>query len=218
MQKTINKKYIFNGNILEETKFREGCEYTKETATAKDLREFIESAEYNGGYYIARYESTYALDTGTIETSKAASKISSYFNYGPNGNGKLWNNITQINASKVCINTYFDADSVESDLINSYAWDTARLFIQESGNTGYGNERINSEIENTGTRNDEVCKINDMGGNLQEYLTETTNNKNGILMGTHGYNLNFLNEFNIDKKDEKTGFRMLLYLRVSYKK
>ena len=52
----------------------------------------------------------------------------------------LWNWITQLDVSKVAINTYEGNTSVKSDLINSYAWDTAIVYIQEAGNSNYANQ------------------------------------------------------------------------------
>ena len=45
--------------------------------------------------------------------------------------GKLWNYITQLNASKVSQNMNAGDSSVgvESDLVNCYAWDIASVFI-----------------------------------------------------------------------------------------
>ena len=143
-------------------------------ATAKDLKGFIGSASSNGGYYIGRYEASYASGSSTADY-KAASKISNGYSdavmsYTP---GTLWNCITQLNASKVAINTYAGNASVKSDLINSYAWDTAIVYIQEAGNSNYANQKSkNNSLANTGTNNDEVCKINDMASNIIEWTTE----------------------------------------------
>ena len=65
--------------------------------------------------------------------------------------GKLWNFITQTDASKVSINTYSKSKTVKSDLINSYAWDTAVVYIQEAGNVNYANkEDGKGTLKNTG--------------------------------------------------------------------
>ena len=62
---------------------------------------------------------------------------------------------------------------VESDLVNSYAWDTAIVFIQEMGNKNYANKAsVNSSRKNTGTTGDEVCNIHDMASNCIEWSTE----------------------------------------------
>ena len=143
-------------------------------ATANDLGAWIESVKENGGYYIGRYEASYASGS-SVENYKAATKVSEHnstssMSYNP---GTLWNNITELEASKVAINTYEESRSVKSDLINSYAWDTAIVYIQECGNTNYANQNSkNNDLANTGINNDEVCKINDMASNIMEFTTE----------------------------------------------
>ena len=145
-------------------------------ATAYNLKEWIDSVKENGGYYIGRYEASYASGT-SVDNYKAATKVSIGYSedamsYSP---GTLWNFITQLDASKVAINTYADSTSVKSDLMNSYAWDTAIVFIQECGRTNYANQdgySINNNLTNTGTGQDEVCKINDMASNIVEWTTE----------------------------------------------
>ena len=145
-------------------------------ATAKDLAGFVNSVKTNGGYYIARYEASFASGT-SIENYKAASKVSTGFSEDrmSHTKGTLWNNITQLDASKVSINTYSESSSVKSDLMNSYAWDTAIVYIQEATGKDYANQHgntINSSLTNTGTKQDEVCKINDMASNIGEWTTE----------------------------------------------
>lgn len=62
---------------------------------------------------------------------------------------------------------------VESDLINSYAWDTAIVYIQAMGNANYANQTDgNGTLKNTGSTGDEKCKIFDMAGNELEWTTE----------------------------------------------
>ena len=170
-------------SVVIESEFKELVDYRPgvpsggtdgKNATAKDLKGFINSVSSNGGYYIGRYEASYASGSSTADY-KAASKISngystSSMSYTPE---TLWNHITQLDASKVAINTYAGNASVKSDLINSYAWDTAIVYIQEAGNTNYANQTSkNSSLANTGKNNDEVCKINDMASNIYELTTE----------------------------------------------
>ena len=139
--------------------------------TALNLKGFIDSVKENGGYYIARYEASYGVD------GKANSKVSDSYteSYGvpANEEGQLWNNITQINATTASKNLY---STVNSDLINSYAWDTAIVYIQNfSGDTDYSKQNgrsINSSLANTGANSDEKCKINDMASNNLEWTTE----------------------------------------------
>ena len=147
-------------------------------ATAKDLKGFIDSVNTNGGYYIGRYEASYASGS-SVANYKAASKVSDGYSISSMSytQGTLWNNITQLDASKVAINTYAGSTSVKSDLINSYAWDTAIVYIQEAGNINYANQTSkNSRLANTGANADVVCKINDMASNIREWTTEYSSN------------------------------------------
>ena len=163
---------------------RDGIESNKLdglNATAQNLKAFVESAKTNGGYYIGRYESSYASGDNT-EEFKAASKKSTAYSENRMSyiTGTLWNNITQISASKVSINTYSAATTVKSDLMNSYAWGTALAYIQETGHVNYVNEKSkNKSLSNTGTNGDEVCKINDISSNIGEWTTEYTNVNDG---------------------------------------
>ena len=150
-------------------------------ASANDLGAWIDSVKQNGGYYIGRYEASYASGS-SVDNYKAATKVSEHnstssMSYNP---GTLWNFITQLEASKVAINTYKDSISVKSDLMNSYAWDTAIVYIQECGNTNYANQNSkNNELADTGSNNDEVCKINDMASNIVEWTTEYSSSVSG---------------------------------------
>ena len=134
--------------------------------TALNLKGFVYSVKANGGYYIARYEASYGTD------GKANSKVSNTASEStPNKEGQLWNNITQINAATTSRNLY---TGVNSDLINSYAWDTAIVYIQNfSGDTDYSKRTsLNRDLANTGANSDEKCKINDMASNTYEWTTE----------------------------------------------
>ena len=64
---------------------------------------------------------------------------------------------------------------INSDLVNSYAWDTAILYIEKCGtNSNYANKTDgNGTLKVTGNNSDEQCKINDMAGNIMEWTTET---------------------------------------------
>ena len=156
--------------------------------TAKNLKDFIEKTESNKGFYIARYEASYGsgynssgTDTATkFGNAKPLSKVSkansdSSMNY--NNSGTLWNYITQPQAALVSKNMYKNDKYVESDLINSYAWDTAIVYIQAMGNENYANQGDgNGTLKNTGLTQDEKCKIFDMAGNLYEWTTEYSTN------------------------------------------
>ena len=148
----------------------------KEDGTYEGIKSFIDSVKANGGYYIARYEASYGTD------GKANSKVSNTFTNSDTApttrtEGMLWNYINQIDAATVCNNIYTSSyTNAMTDLMNSYAWDTAIVYIQNfSGDTDYSRQdgkSINSSLTNTGANGDEVCKINDMASNTYEWTTE----------------------------------------------
>ena len=133
-------------------------------ATARNLEEFISTSLSNGGYYIARFEA-----------SGTASKITSKYNQTVLGN------ITQPNAAKAAREMYGEIKEnnklvYASDLVNSYAWDTAIIFIQTySGKTDYASHnesKTTKAFTATGKNNDKYCNIWDMSGNAYEWTTE----------------------------------------------
>lgn len=195
--------------------------------TAINLEGFINSVNINGGYYIARYEASYGID------EKPNSKISNSYNSAlsttiTKNEGMLWNNIVQIDAARLSRNIYSDINytNVKTDLVNSYAWDTAIVYIQKfSGDVDYSRrdiKNINPNLTNTGVNNDERCKINDMASNMMEWTTEYSNymdssnaypcvGRGGNYNDTGYYasnrNINFSNGMSSD-----FGFRSILYI------
>ena len=133
-------------------------------ATARNLAEFISTSLSNGGYYIARFEA-----------SGTASKITSKYNQ------TVLTNIKQLNAAKAAREMYGEVKEnnelvYASDLVNSYAWDTAIIFIQ-TYSTGedasdYASKNKSTSFANTGKNNDKYCNIWDMSGNAFEWTTE----------------------------------------------
>ena len=212
-------------------------------ATAKNLEEFINSTKPieeggNGGYYIGRYEASYASgatstsEVGDYANCKAASKVSTSFSDSSMSYnaGTLWNWITQPAASKVAINTYEESDSVKSDLMNSYAWDTAIVYIQEASTPNYANATSkHNSLSNTGkldpdepTLKDEACKINDMASNVYEWTTEHSSDAGSSIAGpcvVRGGLCNIIiyytanrNSYNATYSSGNIGFRLMLYV------
>ena len=143
-------------------------------AIAENLGAFVESVKIYGGYYLARYEASYGSGD-SVANYKPLSKVSTSTTFSTATVGSLWNNVSQIDAAKISRNMYNNdiGVGVESDLVNSYAWDTAIVFIQEMGNTNYANKTsVNATIMNTGTNADKVCNIFDMASNCFEWNTE----------------------------------------------
>ena len=187
---TLDTKYRAESYFYELSDYRVSNEKTDSTGTnttAKNLQAFIEKTNRNKGFYIARYEASYGsgynssgTDTATkFANAKPLSKVStanstSSMNY--NKSGTLWNFITQPQAALVSQNMYKNNSYVESDLINSYAWDTAIVYIQAMGNSNYANANRdttgNTILKDTGSTGDQKCKIFDMAGNTLEWTTE----------------------------------------------
>ncbi len=196
-------------------------------AIANNLVAYIESVKNNGGYYIARYEASYGEGSSVVDY-KPLSKISTATNFNASTVGSLWTDLTQIDAAKISRNMYKNDGSVgvESDLINSYAYDTAIVFIQEMGHTNYANKTsINTSIANTGTIGDKVCNIHDMASNCFEWSTEYSTQKDSksqfaspcVIRGGL-YNYNYSNSASriyrgANHKISYVGFRTLIYVK-----
>ena len=193
-------------------------------AIAKNLESFVESVKENYGYYLGRYEASYGSGS-SVTDYKPLSKVSTSTTFSTSIVGSLWNNVTQIEAAKISRNMYNNDSSVgvESDLVNSYVWDTAIVFIQEMGNTNYANKTsVNNELTNTGTIGDKVCNIHDMTSNCREWTTEYSTNKsssaNPCVFRGGGFTFSdrYVAKRNINSATGKYGndsFRILLYIK-----
>ena len=187
--------------------FQELATSTLGNATAKNLSAFKSSVTSNGGYYIGRYEArmnsttarTSESDTLTIVTCKPENA--------------LYNYVTQNQASSLSQAMY---TGINSDLVNSYAWDTAIVFIQKfSNNSNYANayDEIGLLVT-TGTPNDTICNINGMASNCFEWTTETCTDADSPCTLRGGY---FLGGYLSSRSCSVTtgsindGFRPLLY-------
>ena len=226
----VGSYYELNGSRTSNEK----SDTTGTNTTAKNLKEFIEKTETNKGFYIARYEASYGsgynssgTDTATkfgnakplSKPSAANSKSSMSYTVGT-----LWNYITQPQAALVSQNMYKNDKYVESDLINSYAWDTAIVYIQAMGNSNYANQTDgNGTLKNTGSTEDEKCKIFDMAGNLYELTTEYSTptgssraypctNRGGSYVNSYYYTSRRLNLYATNSYDSFS-FRPLLYVK-----
>ena len=194
-------RYVFdeNGNIDTEltpttlegqlkTSSSSSYYYTEDTTgngntVATDINAFIQSVKENHGYYIGRYEAgVTGYDESNVVTSNSNNEAS-WTGYREKSSGSLklvsksgvqpWNYITQPKASELCQEIY---SGVNSDLVNSYAWDTAILFIQKYGQKDYSMQygySINSSLQQTGLSGDVQLNIYDMAGNCSEWSTET---------------------------------------------
>ena len=182
--------------------------------TAKDIEDFLAKAKSTGGYYLGRYEardgvtSSERTDTTSDENPIVCIKSNYVYNY-----------VTQTQAANLSQNMYLNTNFT-SDLINSYAWDTAIVFLQKcSINKKYSKQiSLNEDLEVKGTNDDVLCNIYDMSSNCLEWSTETSNKNIAPCVSRGGryglsncftsgrYNDNVTNQYNA------MSFRPILYL------
>ena len=196
---TTGEPSAYSGSYTEDTPENHNPDYGN--AIALSIESFKTSVEENGGYYIARYEAGVTGDTAFStedmedeftapnDTWTAYDGDSSDIVIKPGE--KVWNYVTQKKASELCMNlkTSNGYTDVTSDLVNSYAWDTAIVFIQECGtDNNYANQLGKSTTPdnpsnlgeailaqgNGATKTDVQCNIYDMAGNCVEWTTETS--------------------------------------------
>ena len=164
-------KSAYSGSYVEEDKGDTNTTLKNYGNTiAKNITNFKNSVTTNGGYYIGRYEAR----TSTARTAKedALTQITE------KETNQIYNYVTQIQAAQLAQNMY-NSSKFTSDLINSYAWDTAIIFIQKcTTQTNYANQTsLNTgSLAQIGTTADKQCNIFDMASNLREWSTESSSN------------------------------------------
>ena len=181
---------IAKGTTAIDTYYEELATSTYGNATALNLTNFLNSAKPvteggNGGYYIGRYEAGDAIATASNTARASTSGASTPGTLVCKKDQIVYNYIYQPDASTACRNMYTGNSNFTSDLVNSYAWDTAIVFIQTFGvdketvtdplksvkNYSYLNKSTKYGV--AGENGDEYCNINDMSGNAYEWTTET---------------------------------------------
>ena len=196
---TINielNRYTFdsNGNETKQGANKIDNIYTEDTAAkhdnnykntiAKDIEDFKSKAESSHGYYIGRYEARTANERSGSTTDDNLKQITT------KPSDYVYNYVTQPQAATLSRGMYAEAP-FESDLVNSYAWDTATLFLQTFDNRAnketlkiYSKQtslNTNSDgLASKGTNNlteaskkDKICNVYDMASNCLEWSTET---------------------------------------------
>ena len=210
-------------NYQELSTFREGnsaTDSTAQNATARNLEEFISTTLANGGYYIARFEASKNTTTNKIESKYSQTVLAS---------------ITQPNAAKAAREMYGEIKEnnelvYASDLVNSYAWDTAIIFIQTYSTgedaSSYASQNKSTSFANTGINNDKYCNIWDMSGNTYEWTTEYSTasydsifypcvSRGGFYRTDIGRAVNYTSkrDCNTTSCDSNNGLRPLLYVK-----
>ena len=192
---------------------------TTSNTHAKDIEDFKNKVtNTTHGYYIGRYE---ARKNGTQVTVKASNTV--------------YNKITQPNAATVSRGMYSDSN-FESDLINSYAWDTAIVFLQKFDNRDnkaslkpYSQQNSlntkNDGLASQGTNNlsdaskqDVICNVYDMASNCWEWTTGTCSNFNSpctLMGGDYKHSNGYTSSYGIASTGDSSdyiSFRPLLYM------
>ena len=150
----------------------------KGNTTAKDIKTFKTKAATSKGYYIGRYEARDKnVKTARNDTTSDANQVVT------TGENYIYNYVTQPQAAELSRNMYSN-NNFESDLTNSYAWDTAITFLQKFDNREnktkpyslqkYENKSLAIQGTNKLTVQDKICNIYDMSENTCEFTTETS--------------------------------------------
>ena len=179
-------KSAYSGNYVEEDKGNTSTTLKNYGNTiAKNITNFKTSVATNGGYYIGRYEAR--------TTTARKAKTDAITPITVKGTEQVYNYVTQLQAAQLAQRMY-DSNKFTSDLMNSYAWDTATLFLQTCG-TDNKYSRKNSvntgSVAQTGTNTqstkDVQCNVYDMASNVLEWTTETSDNSNRPCVHRGGY-------------------------------
>ena len=205
------------GEKIINTYYQELEKSDKKNTVAKSITDFKNSVKANGGYYIGRYEAR--TTTARSDKGDALTQITE------KGTDPVYNCVTQQEAASQAQNMY-SGDKFTSDLMNSYAWDTATLFIQSCGtNSKYSKQtRISESLLDKGTNTQEVkdlqCNIYDMAGNILEWTTETSSYQY-LPFVLRGGSFSFENFYMSDRNNVAVstgfaddGFRPILYVNV----
>ena len=226
----------YSGSYTEDT--TASHDSSRGNAIAKDIEKFKTSANSNHGYYIGRYEAGVVDYNSSVSTSNSNNETNWTGYTGDNiklvckKEQQVWNYVTQNKASELSRNMYGSEAKVTSDLINSYAWGTAIVFIQqcgtESNSSTYSHtvgQSSTSTPQTTGTnilkatsKVDKQCNIFDMAGNCFEWTTETSSNsynpcvtRGGTYDNSSGHT-NYHTNSNTSYANSYHSFRPLLYL------
>ena len=160
------------------------------------------SVEKYGGFYVARYEAGvpsdapfYANTAGATYYTADTTPSKDDTNYKPvsKSNNQSWNYISQKNAITVSENMYAGSNSVKSQLIDSYAWDTIVNWMESekeeiaTNSTNYGNYSNNTGITTNGLYAIHRCNViteeGEKNGKYSFWTVATTYKKGNIASG-----------------------------------
>ena len=198
---------------------------TTSNTHAKDIEDFKNKVtNTTHGYYIGRYESRTSTERKS-ETDKPTQITVKPDEY-------VYNYTTQLQAAELSRGMYSDSN-FESDLMNSYAWDTAIVFLQKFDNRAnkaslkpYSRQNsLNNRLASQGTNNlsdaskqDVICNVYDMASNCMEWTTETSSDSSnpcthrGGIYFSSGYYTSHRGGDYITYSRDYSSFRPLLYM------
>ena len=217
----------YSGRFTEDTATNHNSEY--KNTIAKDIEDFKNKVNnITHGYYIGRYEARdkVATEARSSSSSKTNQIVCTANNY-------VYNYITQPKAAELSRGMYSSDSNFESDLMNSYAWDTAVVFLQKFDNRAnkaslkpYSRQTsLNDSLASQGTNNlsegskqDVICNVYDMASNCWEWTTETFSDSN-LPCASRGGGYGYSNYYTSDRNDgitsyssDHVSFRSLLYM------
>ncbi len=220
----IEAIYDSNCNHTEVNTSTNGNTTAKENIESEESG-FRKSVKDNHGYYIGRYEArdksaTSARTSSSVETNQLVCTANNY----------VYNYITQPKAAELSRGMYSDSN-FESDLMNSYAWDTAVYFLQKFDNRAnktkpYSRQNsLNNSLASQGTNNlsdaskqDVICNVYDMASNCYECTTETYSDSNrpcairGGFYSSSSYYESNRSSCDTNYSSSTLSFRSLLYM------
>lgn len=168
--------------------------YEEKNSTASAL---VNSVAQNYGFYMGRYEASSYEANGRNVASSMRDKTP-------------WTNVTYSEALRAVTeaSSVFGYEDCQTALVNSYAWDTALNWIDQSAegystSLSYGN--YSGELRNTGaTQTDCKNNICDLAGNVREWTTELFRKKENTTQ-TNSQNENA----NVTTVPETVNYRVL---------
>ena len=180
------------------------------SVTYNQIGKFKTSATTNGGFYIGRYEQ----GTGNI------------CKYGV----APYTDVTRDTAKSEAEAMYSGNSDIKAttELISSYAWDTALNFICQTNTEGYtlattisssyGNMMTGNKTQTGEYEADDYSKIHDFLGNCEEWTTEYLNYSDYFCVsrgggwGLSSYNADYRYSYRTNNRGDALSFRSQLYV------
>ena len=141
-----------------------------------------------------------------------------------------WTQIVWEEARKASQEMYDENNCFQTDLVNSYAWDTVCNWLRQTGtniddSVEYGNYQnspngLRKVVESASNDRWQTNNIYDMAGNVWEYTTEESGEHEKYHVGRGGGHWNDGDKYPISSRAETSdgsnldvGFRVVLYLK-----